>query len=342
MFVYSVGGSDIDPMGRCTATTFNQQENHMEYRRLGNAGMKVSEVAIGGWLTIGGTVDTAGSRPIINRAIEQGINFIDIADIYARGESERVIGEIIRDHRRQDLVISSKVFWPMSDSVNDRGLSRKHIMESVENSLKRIGTDYLDIYFCHRYDPETPVEEVARAMDDLIHQGKVLYWGTSVWSAKQLTEAVGIAERRNLYRPQVEQPRYNMLDRHIESDVVLTCDQFGIGLTVWSPLAQGLLTGKYNEGVPEGSRGDQSNWLDQELTEANLTKVRQLTEIAGELGLTMGQLALAWALRLPQISSVITGATRPEHVESNVRAADTKIPADVMARIEEILDNAPA
>lgn len=314
----------------------------MEYRRLGNAGMKVSEISIGGWLTIGGSVDAAGSRPIINRAIEQGINFIDIADVYAGGESERVIGEIITDHRRQDLVISSKVFWPMSDNVNDRGLSRKHIMESVENSLRRIGTDYLDIYFCHRYDSETPVEEVARAMDDLIHQGKVLYWGTSVWSAKQLTEAVGIADRLHLYRPQVEQPRYNMLDRHIEAEIVPACDQYGIGLTVWSPLAQGLLTGKYNDGVPEGSRGDESNWLDRELTDENLDKVRQLTAIAGDLDLTMGQLALAWALRLPQISSVITGATRPEHVESNVRAAETKLSADVLEQIEQILDNAPA
>lgn len=313
----------------------------MKYRRLGNAGMKVSEVALGGWITLGGTVDAGHSQTIVRTAIENGINFIDLADVYSGGEAERVVGEAIQDYRRQDLVISSKVFWPMSDNVNDQGLSRKHIMESVDNSLERIGTDYLDIYFCHRYDPETPVEEVVRAMNDLVRAGKVLYWGTSVWSAKQITDAVGIAEARNLYRPQVEQPRYHMLDRHIEREIMPTVADYGIGLTVWSPLAQGLLTGKYNDGVPEGSRGDTSDWLDESLTEENINKVRKLTGLANELDISTAQLALAWILRRPEISSVITGATRPAHVESNVAASEVELSDDVLAHIENILDNKP-
>ncbi|MBA3533596.1 MAG: aldo/keto reductase family protein [Ardenticatenales bacterium] len=309
----------------------------MQYRRLGEAGMRVSEISIGGWLTIGGTEDEASSRAIITTAIDHGINFIDVADVYARGESEHFIGQIIKDYRRQDLVISSKVYWPMSDNINDRGLSRKHLMESIDNSLKRLGMDYLDIYYCHRYDPETPVEEVVRAMDDIIRAGKVIYWGTSVWTAEQITSAVEVAEARNAYRPQVEQPRYNMLDRHIEPDVIPTCKHYGIGLTVWSPLAQGILTGKYNQGIPEGSRGAETNWLKGELSEANVQRVRKLTEIAQGLGITVGQLALAWILRRPEISSVITGATSPRHVEGNVKASEVKLSSDVTEEIERIL-----
>ncbi len=311
----------------------------MEYRRLGKAGIKVSEISLGAWLTYGGSEEEATTRECVKAAVEHGINFIDLADIYARGEAERVVGKVIRELglRRQDLVLSSKLFWPMSDNVNDRGLSRKHIMESLENSLRRLQVDYLDMYFCHRYDPETPVDEVVRAMDDLVHQGKVLYWGTSVWSAVQIEAAVNAANRYNAYLPQVEQPRYNMLDRHIEPEILSTCAEHGMGVVVFSPLAQGLLTGKYNDGIPEGTRAATSRWLDADLTDENLARVRQLGVIAQELGLTTAELALAWVLRRPEISSAITGATKTRHVESNVKAAGVKLPAEAVEKIEEIL-----
>ncbi|MCD6289959.1 MAG: aldo/keto reductase family protein [Anaerolineae bacterium] len=312
----------------------------MQYRRLGNAGIKVSEVSLGAWLTFGEKMDEKATAECVGAAIDRGINFFDLADAYARGEAERVFGKVIKAYRRSDLVISSKLYWPMSDDVNDRGLSRKHIMESIEGTLRRLGTDYVDIYFCHRFDPETPLEETLRAMDDLVHQGKVLYWGTSTWTAAQIEQAVGIANTLNLYRPQVEQPRYNMLDRHIEAEIMSVCASHGIGLTVYSPLAQGILTGKYNDGIPEGSRAAEREWLRQSIEE-NIDKVRQLTAVAQDLGISMSQLALAWILRRPEISSVITGASRPEHVVSNAAASGVTLDEDVLAQIEEILGNAP-
>ncbi len=215
----------------------------MEYRRLGNSGLKVSALSLGGWTTFGGSVlDQEITRQIIVKAYESGINFFDIADIYARGEAEKMMGAVLQEFPRHTLVISSKVFWPMSDDVNDRGLSRKHIMESIDKSLERIGADYLDLYFCHRYDPETPLEETVRAMDDLVRQGKILYWGTSEWSGAQIAEAVGLARRYNLYPPQVEQPQYNLLHRRIEKEIIPVTSPNGMGLVTWSPLASGLLT----------------------------------------------------------------------------------------------------
>ncbi len=309
----------------------------MEYRRLGRAGTKVSAIGLGAWLTYGESVEFETAAACIHTAVEQGINFIDTADVYARGRAEEVIGRVIKDFKRSDLVISSKVYWPMSDNVNDRGLSRKHIMESIHKTLKRLGTDYLDIYFCHRYDPETSLEEVIRAMDDLVHQGKIIYWGTSVWSAAQLENAVGLARQFNLYLPQVEQPRYNMLDRHIEAEIMPTAAKYGIGLTVFSPLAQGILTGKYNQGIPQDSRAARYEWLRERLTSDVLSKVRQLTELAHDLGLTMAQLALAWVLRRPEVSSAIIGASRPQHILENVKAVDVTLSEDVLERIETIL-----
>lgn len=309
----------------------------MKYRRLGTAGMKVSEISIGGWLTFGGTVDEAMTGKIIREAIDGGINFIDLADIYSRGQAETVIGKIIKDYQRTDLVVSSKLFWPMSENINDRGLSRKHIFESIDKTLKRLGTDYLDIYFCHRYDPDTEIEEVVRAMSDLVRQGKILYWGTSVWEPPQLDDAVTIANRTGSYRPQVEQPRYNMIDRHIEMGVLPTCKRTGMGLVVWSPLAQGILTGKYNSGMPQGSRGDTSQWLKNDLTPENIDKVKKLTIIAEELGITMSQLALTWILRLPEISSAITGATSTDQVKANIAASDIELSGEYMERIMKIL-----
>ncbi|MEA1980483.1 MAG: aldo/keto reductase, partial [candidate division Zixibacteria bacterium] len=213
----------------------------MKYRKLGKSGLRISEIALGGWLTYGGSVEETKAIPIVRTAVDKGINFIDIADIYSKGRAEEIIGQAIKDIPRSSLVISSKLFWPMSKDINDRGLSRKHIFESVEKTLKRVGTDYLDIYYCHRYDPETELEETIRAMDELVHQGKILYWGTSVWNGTQIEHAVEISDYYKAYKPTVEQPRYNMLDRHIEEDIMPTCARYGIGLTVWSPLAQGLL-----------------------------------------------------------------------------------------------------
>jgi voltage-dependent potassium channel beta subunit len=314
----------------------------MNYRRVGASGLKISEISIGAWLTYGGAVEASRSEAILRSALDKGVNFIDIADIYARGEAEKTVGAAIKGLNRSDLVISSKLFWPMTDNVNDRGLSRKHIMESIHKSLKRIGTDYLDIYFCHRWDPDTEIEEVVRAMDDLVHQGKVLYWGTSVWTAAQIERAVAEATHFRTYRPSVEQPRYNMLDRHIEPEIVPTCERYGMGITVWSPLAQGLLTGKYNNGVPAGSRGGTTQWLKNDLTEENSAKVRKLGEFAKELGITVGQLALAWILRLPQISCVLTGATDPKQVDENMKAADIRLDDAALERIEGILCNDPS
>jgi voltage-dependent potassium channel beta subunit len=313
----------------------------MQYRRLGDAGMKVSAVSLGAWITYGGSVDDTTAVDCLRTAVEHGVNFIDTADAYERGEAEKVVGAFVKDYNRSDFVISSKCYWPMSDNINDRGLSRKHIFESVHKSLKRLGTDYLDIFFCHRHDAETPTEETVRAMDDLVHQGKVLYWGTSVWSAAQIESAVGTAQRLGAYAPKSEQPRYNMLDRHIEAEILPTCRKHGIGLVVWSPLAQGLLTGKYNDGIPADSRGVKGgkleDWAEKTLTPENVERLKQLGAVAGDLGVTMGQLALAWCLRLPEISSVITGATRPQQVMDNVKAAEILLEEDVLAKIEEIL-----
>jgi voltage-dependent potassium channel beta subunit len=313
----------------------------MNYRRIGNTGLKVSEIAIGGWLTFGGNVDAKRSERIINVAIDQGINFIDLADAYARGEAERTIGQIVKGCDRASIVLSSKLYWPMSDGVNDRGLSRKHIMESLERSLARLGTDYLDLYFCHRYDPDTQVEEVVRAMDDLVHQGKILYWGTSVWTSAQIERAIGDADRFNAYRPVVEQPRYNMLDRHIETDIIPTCVHYGLGLTVWSPLAQGILTGKYNEGVPAGTRGATTKWLERELIPENIEKVRQLGELAKSYHVSVNQLALAWVLRQPQVSCAITGATDEAQVKDNAEASEFGLSESLVEKIEAILETGP-
>ncbi|MHA2295400.1 MAG: aldo/keto reductase family protein [Candidatus Hodarchaeales archaeon] len=315
----------------------------MKYRNMGKTGLKISEVSLGAWLTYGGSVDDNTASTCVTAAIESGVNFIDIADIYARGKAEEVIGDIISDENydRKDLVISSKVFWPMSKNINDKGLSRKHIMESIEVSLERLGTDYLDIYFCHRYDRYTPLEETVEAMSDLVDSGLVHYWGTSVWSAVQLERATWVAKDMGSHPPRVEQPRYNMLDRFIERDVLEVCRHHGIGLVIWSPLAQGLLTGKYADGIPEGSRAATTDWLKREMTPENIEKVRNLTGLAKEKGMSMNQMALAWILRLPEISSVITGATKPDHVNSNIKASEVILDEVTLEKIGEILGNKP-
>ena len=306
----------------------------MQYRRLGRHGIQVSELSIGGWITFGGSLDESGTRGVVRESIERGMNFVDLADVYARGNAERVAGEVLRDYTRQDLVLSSKVFWPMSDGINDRGLGRKHIHESIDRSLERLGTDYLDIYFCHRYDSDVALEETVCAMDDLVRRGKILYWGTSVWEADQLRDAHRIGRELLRTGPAVEQPRYNLLDRHIEEAIGPAAVELGMGLVLWSPLAQGMLTGKYDDGVPEGSRAATSNWLSDTLTEENIARCRRFTTLARESGHRPGALALAWLLSREGVSSAITGASSPDQVRENCEALEIVVDADLAGRIE--------
>lgn len=317
----------------------------MEYRRLGSAGVKVSAISLGAWLTYGSSrVEFEAAENCIHKAIELGVNFIDVADIYAMGQAEITVGKVLKNYKRSDLVVSTKAYWAMSDNVNDRGLSRKHIFESVENSLKRFDMEYIDIFFCHRYDDETPTEETVRAISDLIQQGKIMYWGSSMWSAANINEAVGIANATGAHRPVTEQPLYNMLDRdQVEGEVEQACQMHGIGLVVWSPLAQGVLTGKYNEGIPDQSRATSvdKDWFARQIAENRIERVRKLSTLAAEMGTSMAALALAWAMKNPVVSSVITGATRPSQVEENMKALDVKITPEIDAKIEEILQNKP-
>ncbi|KAA3646205.1 MAG: aldo/keto reductase [Chloroflexi bacterium] len=318
----------------------------MHYRRLGKSGLKVSEISLGAWVTFGSQIKDNTAGDLIRAAFDKGINFFDNADIYANGQAETVMGEAIKDLPREELVISSKVFWPTMEGPNGRGLSRKHIMESIDCSLQRLGLDYLDLYFCHRYDPDTPIEEVVFTMNSLIQQGKILYWGTSEWRASQIAEAYGIARQYNLIPPTMEQPQYNMFHRErVESELSLISEDLGIGLTVWSPLYSGLLTGKYNEGIPEGSRASMESmaWLKDRMTADKIEKVKQLEGVAAELGITTAQLAIAWLLRRKEVSSVITGATKMSQLEDNIKARDAvdQLSNEVQEHIEEILDNHP-
>lgn len=310
----------------------------MRYRKLGNSGTRVSAVALGGWGTFGEIItEQDRTRRIVLCAYDQGINFFDLADAYAFGKSEEMLGAVLRELPRHTLVISSKAFWPMSDDVNDRGLSRKHVMESVHKSLKRIGTEYLDIFYCHRYDLDTPLEEVVRAMDDLIHQGKVLYWGTSKWRGAQIADAVGIASRANLYVPRVEQPPYSLMRRsRIEEEILPVAEAHGIGLTTYSPLENGILAGRYDDGIPEDSRAYRDESVRQRINEDIVAKVRKLKPLADDLGISRSQLAVAWILRIAQVSSVITGATRPEYIEANAKAAEIELDERTVDKIGEL------
>ncbi|HPH94666.1 MAG TPA: aldo/keto reductase [Anaerolineaceae bacterium] len=318
----------------------------MHYRRLGRSGLKVSEISLGAWVTFGSQVEEDDAVEIIKGAYEQGVNFFDNADMYANGRAEEVMGKAMRDLPREGLVVSSKVFWPTMPGPNGRGLSRKHIFESVHASLKRLGTDYLDLYYCHRYDPDSPIEEVVRAMSDLILQGKVLYWGTSEWDAAQVAQAVGTARQYNLVPPTMEQPQYNLFHRErVENELAPICREYGLGLTTWSPLYFGLLTGKYNDGIPEGSRATLPDmaWVRDRITPERVAKVRLLSTLAEELDLTPAQLSIAWILRRKEVSSVITGATRLEQLDENLGAAEAEdlMTDDVLEQIEEIFGNAP-
>ncbi len=297
----------------------------MHYRRLGHSGLKVSEISLGSWVTFGNQLDENAAISLIKEAFSQGINFFDNADMYANGVAETVMGKAIKNLPRQELVISSKVFWPTWKGPNGRGLSRKHITESIHASLKRLGTDYVDLYFCHRYDPDTPVEEVVRTMTDLIHQGKILYWGTSEWEASQIMQAHGAARQFGLIPPSMDQPQYNLFHRkRVEDDLMPVCRELGIGLTTFSPLYYGILSGKYNEGIPQGSRAslDDYAWIKERITPQRIEIVRQLTTVANDLGITPAQLAIGWILRRKEVSSVITGATRLEQLDENLGASE--------------------
>jgi voltage-dependent potassium channel beta subunit len=301
--------------------------------------MKVSTIALGGWINYGeGKAPQDEARRVVEKAYECGVNFFDLADVYGKGEAEKQMGAVLSQFPRHTLVISTKVCIPMSDDVNDRGLSRKHIMESIDKSLQRLGTDHVDIYFCHRPDPDTPILETARAMHTLIEQGKVLYWGTSEWEAEQISEAVAICHKYHLHPPKAEQPQYSMLRRkRVEQEILPVTEPNGIGLVPWSPLAMGMLTGKYDDGVPADSRFGKEPWARERfMTEENIERVRRLKPISDELGITRSQLALAWLLRQPGVSSVITGATRASQIEENARAGSVELPEEALGRIEEI------
>lgn len=315
----------------------------MEYRRLGKSGVKVSEVGLGSWLTYGGATENEAATACIHRAYEVGINFFDTANVYARGESEKVVGAALQSFARDSYVLATKVYFPMGDGPNDGGLSRKHIMEQCHLSLQRLGTDYIDLYQCHRWDENVPLEETLRALDDLVSQGKVLYVGVSEWSAAQIEEALQLADKLNLDRLVSNQPYYNMMGRGLEKEVLPLCEREGIGQVVFSPLAQGVLTGKYKPGqsAPEGTRAAdpaQNMFMNGgKLDDEQLQKVEQLKPLAEREGLSMAQMALAWCLRREIVSSVIIGASRASQVDDNAGASGKKLSQQTLGEIDSIV-----
>ena len=315
----------------------------MEFRHLGNSGLMISEIAYGNWITHGSQVEEDTATSCVRAALDAGITTFDTADAYARGKAEEVLGRALKGERRDGLEIFSKVFWPMGEGKNDRGLSRKHVIRSCEDSLRRLGTDYLDLYQAHRFDHTTPLEETMRAFEDLVRQGKALYIGVSEWRAEEIERALRIADEMGFDRIVSSQPQYNMLWRVIESEVVPLSEREGIGQLVWSPIAGGVLTGKYRPGqeLPDGSRAadpKSKHFLaDKVEDQVLLERVQLLEPLAAEAGLTLSQLAVAWVLQNQNVSAAIIGASRPEQVESNVKAAGVKLDSGLMARIDEIL-----
>lgn len=323
----------------------------MEYRHLGTSGLQVSALSLGAWVTYGGQVGEQVAYDCMVAAREAGVNFFDNAEAYAGGNAEVVMGNVLKrtGWKRSDVVISTKIFWG-GDGPNDTGLSRKHLVEGTLASLARLQLDYVDLLFCHRPDPYTPVEETVRAMTYLVNQGKALYWGTSEWSAERIMEAYAVARREHLIPPTMEQPQYHMFEREkVEKDYLPLYREMGLGTTIWSPLASGLLSGKYNNGIPEGTRVTLPGYewlrrmLESEDGRRRIEKVKALAPVAGSLGCTMAQLAIAWCLKNPHVSTVITGASKPEQVTENMKALDVvaKLTPDVMERIEGILENKP-
>jgi aryl-alcohol dehydrogenase-like predicted oxidoreductase len=317
----------------------------MQHRALGRSGLRVSEISLGSWLTLGSSVDREATRELVHRAYDLGIDFFDSADVYANGAGEEALGFALRGIPRPNVVLATKAFFPMSERPNDRGLSRKHLFESVEGSLRRLGTDYLDLHQCHRMDPRTPIEETVCAYEDLIRQGKLLYWGVSEWGGVQISEACRIAEARRAYRPISNQPQYSILRRGIEAEVLPVCEREGLGQLVFSPLAQGVLTGKYSGGaLPAGTRAAdsfRSQFMRALLEPEVLARVDALRPIAAEVGVSLAQLALAWCLRHPGVASVIVGATRVPQLEENAKASGLELPAEIAARIDAIAPPPP-
>jgi len=326
----------------------------MEYRRLGKSGLKVSALSFGAWVTFGQQYGVDEALEIMSAAYDRGCNFFDNAEAYAKGQAETIMGEALQKSgwRRDSYIVSSKVFGGAVDDPSpiQRGLSRKHVYEAAYQAIERLQCDYLDLYFCHRPDPEVPIEETVRAMTELIQRGDVLYWGTSEWSAQELMEAYAVARDYDLIPPTMEQPQYNMFHRYrVENEYerLYHEDTIGLGTTIWSPLASGLLTGKYNDGIPEDSRVNVEgyDWLKErfqsEEGKAQIEKVQKLVPIADDLGTSMPKLALAWCLKNPNVSTVITGASKVSQVEENFEAIDLvpKLTDDVMEKIEDVLDN---
>lgn len=321
----------------------------MEYRRLGKAGVKVSALSFGSWITFGNQVGDSTADECISCAYDHGINFFDNAEVYANGESEVVMGKLLKSKswNRDTYLVSSKVFWG-GELPTQKGLSRKHVVEACHAALKRLQVEYLDFYFCHRPDKETPMEETVWTMHNLITQGKILYWGTSEWSAQEIQEAFMVARQYNLIPPAMEQPQYNMFVRSkVEVEFDKLFRDYGYGSTIWSPLASGILTGKYNNGTPEDARLNRGelNWLkDRMLNQANLDKVAKLGKIASDLDTSLANLAIAWCLKNPHVSTVLTGATKLDQLKQNLKSLDIvpKLTEDVLESIELILDNKPA
>ncbi|HUX39862.1 MAG TPA: aldo/keto reductase [Rectinemataceae bacterium] len=315
----------------------------MEYRRLGGSGIKVSALSLGSWVTYGTQVDVDAAAATLKKAYELGVNFFDNAEVYAGGESERIMGAALRklNLRRGSWLVSTKLYWGLHDGPNEKNtLNRKRLLEGIEGSLERLGLPYVDLLFCHRADPETPMEELVWTMHDIVSSGKATYWGTSEWSAEQIREAWEIADRRNLRKPVMDQPQYNLFTRNkVEREFARLYDGIGLGLTTWSPLASGILSGKYAKGIPEGSRMTLKGyeWLRERLKPEQVEAAEKLGLIAQELGATTAQLAIAWAASNPRVSTVITGASKPEQLVENMKAMDIlpKLDAKLKARIEE-------
>ena len=313
----------------------------MQYRTLGHSGLKLSVIGLGSWLTFGNSVDSATTRACVLRAWEHGINFIDTANVYARGAAEEVLGPILKELNRDALVLATKVYFPMGDAINEKGLSRKHIRDQVHHSLRRLKVEYIDLYQCHRFDTTTPIEETCEMMNDLIRAGTILYWGTSEWNADQIACAVTLCRARGWAVPISNQPQYSALWRRIEDRVLPTCEQYGLGNVVWSPMAMGILSGKYTDAQnpPAGTRaaGESKDMMEEYFTQPVLDAVQKLLPLAKSAGVTLPQLALAWTLRQPAVTSAIVGATKLAHVDDNAKAGDLQIDPATFVEMSRIL-----
>jgi voltage-dependent potassium channel beta subunit len=312
----------------------------VQYRRLGRSGLRVSALGLGTWLTLGSRLDASAGTALLRKALDEGVNLIDTADVYDRGAAEEALGRLLADVPRKDYVLASKVYFPTGPGPNDRGLSRKHIDETVHTSLRRLRTTYIDLFQCHRYDEHTPVEETVRAFDDLIRQGKLLYWGVSLWSADQIDEAIEIADRLGAHRPVSNQPPYSLMKREVEAAVLPACDRHGLGVLAYSPLAQGVLTGKYLGGSrPADSRaadGDRNTFMSPYMEESRMEQVRRMKTLADAEGITPAQLAIAWILRRPEISSVLVGATKVSQLDENLGALDVALSEEALTALDGI------